>query len=130
MKNITQLAAISQTGVAFNTAAISRKIANLQGKGVLVTIVISNQVGDTATTVKLQHADPGQTQTGAGVDIPGAVTAALAANGTYALLVYPGVSVVANSAISQAIGCAFNVVATQSGTTSQHDVLINCQLID
>jgi hypothetical protein len=130
MKNRVQPLVINKVGLAFNAAVIAKKMKNDSGKGVLLTIVIANQVGDAAVTVKLQHADPAQADGGLGVDIPGAVTPALNANGTYALLVYPGVTVAANSAIAQAIGMNFNIVVTSSGTTNQHDVAISAALID
>lgn len=129
MKNRVQPAVISKVALAFNAAAFAKKIKNDSGKGVLVTITIANHTGDAAVTVKLQHVPPtfadGATN---GTDIPAATTAALTASS--ALLVYPGITVAANSAINQAVGMNFNIVVTASGTNGANDVTIDVQLID
>lgn len=123
--NTVLKAIIKKVGLAFNAAAVSKQVQNDYNSGVVLTIKVANVAGGITFTVKLQYIHPTD---GSVVDVPGAVTAALAANGTYFLSCYAGNTVVANQAISQALPGNFMVVVTPA-VGGSGDITIDAQLI-
>lgn len=98
------------------------KQQNRDGRGVLLEVDITAATGTSPTlTVKLQEFFP-SANAGAGrwVDITGATTTALAADGGGAgatkLIVYPGVTVSANAAVSRPVSEYWRYVATVGGS--------------
>lgn len=102
---VSALASASRAPGATNSLAQTFNNAG----GVIVFVDVTNVGAAGTVTVKLQHQDP---VSGNWVDIPGATTAAIAAISTVALIVFPGVTVVANQAVSQRPGRVVRVVAT------------------
>lgn len=127
LTNDVRKSIVNSLALAFNAAdVVSPLQMNPRSKGVLLTIVTANRSGDTTATIRLRWADP---TNGTFVDIPGAITAAIATNGTTALLAYPGATVVANQAISQPVGAGFVAVVDTAGTSGAIDVRIDAQLL-
>lgn len=97
-------AVASRAALAYNSNAYF----NPNRKGVKLYINLTVVNGGTLT-VKLQNFDPAS-QTW--VDVPGAVTTALAAVAVTTLVVYPGATATANFQVSTSLGVLFRVVAT------------------
>lgn len=88
---------------------------NFNARGATVVFNIGTVTGTSPTAAfKLQgSADGGTTW----YDIPGAATASITATGVYVLQLYPGVTAVANAAVSAALPRTWRVVWTIGGTT-------------
>lgn len=96
----------------YNGAAFGR--AGRDTSGIEMFVDVSAIVG-TSLVVKLQAQDPVSLLW---VDVPGAVTAAITTVSTTRLVVYPGVTVVANAAVSGPAPDRYRAVATLTAGTS------------
>lgn len=111
---VGQNASPQYDGVVFSVASRSANAYNTNpyfnpnrlGVRLYINLTVVN--GGTLT-VKIQNFDPAS-QTW--VDIPGAVTSALAAVAVTTLVVYPGVTETANGDVSTPLGVLWRVVAT------------------
>lgn len=78
-------------------------------RGIVVGVNITSVAGGATLTVKVQGRD---LATGVYYDLPSATTAALGAAAFTPLIVYPGITVAANSTINMVVPPTFRIVAT------------------
>ncbi len=117
---LTALASAART-----TAASPHNSDSLESKGrrgctVHVDVTLDPDI--VSIVAKLQALDQG---TGVWADIPGAVTAAIAATGHSDFTVYPGIGETANVSVSDIMPAQFRVVVTHTGgTTMTYSVVV------
>jgi hypothetical protein len=87
----------------------SDAIHNPDALGVRLFIDITDKGVSGTVTAKIQNQDP---VSGSWVDLTGAVTSALAANGVTALTLYPGLTAAANDKIDGHLGMTWRVSVT------------------
>lgn len=117
--NLKSSAAVTATGQTAD-------LINRDGRGLVVAVVTSAHSGTSPTlVVKVQGKGPSGTY----YDIPGAATATINTDTTTLLTVYPGVTVVANGAVSQPMPRVYRVVWTIGGTTPSFTFAVDGQLL-
>lgn len=117
-----QLTTLAKSATLPSGATNGDRQQNKGGRGILVAVDITASSGTSPTlTLKLQEFFPGA-NAGAGrwVDITGAATAAIDATqvGTTKLIVYPGVTVASNAAVSRPVSEYWRYVATVGGSNT------------
>jgi len=117
--------------VAFNTLARAENTYNktiqANGKrGIVVTVDVTDESGTATLDVKVQRVDRAS---GKFTDIPGASIVQLSAVGKAELVIYPGVTVAANLAVSSVVSEDFRIVATVGGTSVTMTFTVGIALI-
>lgn len=112
-----------------NGAVTSDEMYNASARGVRLYIKISS-VGVGDVTTKIQVKDP---VTDTFVDLVGATTAAMNANETLSLTVYPGITAAAGTAststtVNSVLGTTWRVVSTVANATGDSDTTVTFQV--